>query len=171
MTKRELLIALQFNLALMVATENLLAVAGMHDRIEEEKDHALWLAEDIRSFGGEVDTCDYDAAAIAGAQYYHIFHTDPKMLLGYMAALECNIMTVSQVEELEARHGPLPCLKYHAEHDVSHGAWVANEIQKVKNEHLRGCIIGNRTWVERAIASVLQSRLYGSLNAKAEALL
>lgn len=159
MNKQELLIALQFNLTLIAATESLLYAAGMRDRIQEEKDHAQWLARDIQGLGGRIDLYDYDAAAIAGAQYYHILHADPKMLLGYMAALECNIMSPGQVAELETQHGPLPCLKYHAIHDQEHGAWVLREIEQITDERLYGLVIGNRRWTEAAIITVLQSRL------------
>lgn len=158
-TKETLLIHLNFNLALMAATEGLLLAAGMHDRLAEERDHAKWLADDIRCLGGMIGPYDYDAAAIAGAQYYHIFHTSPKMLLGYMAALECNMMTEVQVDNLEAQHGSLPCLKYHAIHDQEHGAWVLRAIEDIDDERLYGLVVGNRTWTEQSIAAVLRSRL------------
>jgi len=158
-TKHQVLLQLNFSLALMVATEGLLLAARMHDRLKEEKDHARWLAQDIVDLGGTIGPYDYDAAAIAGAQYYHVLHCHPKMLLGYMAALECNIMTEQHVEELERVCGPLPCLKYHAKHDREHGAWVLNEINSITDEQLYGRVIGNKTWTEQAIAQALRARL------------
>jgi hypothetical protein len=157
--KTALLVQMTFNHALMVATEGLLIAAGMFDRLDSEAHHAEWLKEDILRLGGTPSVCDCDAAAIAGAQYYHIFHRDPRMLLGYMAALECNPTPLQVVDALEELYGPLPCLRHHAIHDVDHGQLVRDEILAITDPTLQDHILKNFHWTTTAIRQVLTQRL------------
>jgi len=157
--KTDLLIQMAFNHALIVATEGLLVAANMWDRLTDESQHAEWLKQDILRLGGTPSDCDCDAAAIAGAQYYHIFHRDPRMLLGYMAALECNPTPLHTVDALEELYGPLPCLRHHAVHDIDHGQLVRDEILAIDNPTLQDHIMKNFHWTTTAIRNVLTARL------------
>jgi hypothetical protein len=157
--KTDLLTQMTFNHALMVATEGLLIAAGMFDRLPTEQDHAEWLKQDILRLGGAIPDCDCDAAAIAGAQYYHIFHRDPRMLLGYMAALECNPTPLPMVDALEELYGPLPCLRHHAIHDLDHGQLVREEILAIPDSTLQDHIMKNFQWTVTAIRQVLTARI------------
>jgi hypothetical protein len=103
--------------------------------LEEERDHAAWLAEDLSSAGVDARamTISPQAVAMAGSQYYLIYHVDPAALLGYMAALECFPAPLEQVEALESAHGLDLCrtLRYHATHDIDHGADVLEQVDKL----------------------------------------
>lgn len=158
-TKEHLGVTLNFALALIQATESLLFAAKMYERIPEEVAHAQWLADDMANLGIGIGEYDYEAAAIAGAQYYHIFHADARLLLGYMAALECNIMSLDSVEMLERKFGSLPCLRHHAVHDIEHGQWVLQQIQAIEEPRIKQLVIGNYHWTCAAIRQVIERRI------------
>lgn len=78
--------------------------------IEEEKNHDLWLMEDLESAGlARSDvlalTPSTSVAAMAGSQYYWIHHHHPVALLGYIRLLEGNPPSVEHVERLQAQSG------------------------------------------------------------------
>lgn len=149
---------LQFMHALMVASEDLLIEAGMHEEVEEEHAHAEWLARDLKALGVTVGRYDYDAASIVGAQYYFIKHRSPLLLLGYRAALECQPMPIAQVEVWEAEIGPLSCLRHHAVHDVAHGKKIRAEIESITDAELQREIYLNTYDTVARIAGVLRAR-------------
>lgn len=157
-TKAQLVRHLQFCHALMVATDPLLELAGMEEKREEERGHALWLEQDLANLGIPVMAYDYPAAAIAGAQYYLIRHLDPRVLLGYCAVLECRTFTTAQVEVMEAILGPLPCVRFHAEHDQAHGAEVLNQIDAIENDTLKQWIYCNARDTASAISAITHIR-------------
>jgi hypothetical protein len=137
----------------MTASENLMEVAfrlsqrplrdylGPH--IDEEHDHAKWLAEDLASWGIDVTTLPLNrhAVELAGTQYYLIHHVSPNELLGYMAVLEGFPFPLEVLEQLEAIHGKtiLRCLRYHAENDIEHRKELFRVIDMVGDE----CILEN----------------------------
>ncbi len=135
--------------ALIVASEPLLeealkrpmAVGLKHfyeKHLEEERGHAKWLKEDLLSLGIKTRDIDWRAAQIAGTQYYLIRHVSPELLLGYMASLECRPMPIEVVDLLERIHGEqaLRTIRYHAVHDIDHGADVLKAIEETNNEQL-----------------------------------
>jgi hypothetical protein len=136
---------------IITATPQLLSAAMMHSagdlsayfeaHLEEERDHARWLAEDLGSEGIDVFTLPVspEAVAMAGSQYYLIYHVDPAALLGYMAVLECFPMPEEQVRRLEEAHGADLCrtLRYHAVHDIDHGSDVLTQIDKLDARRFR----------------------------------
>lgn len=85
----------------------------------DERDHARWLAADLDTLGIE-KVFDFRSAALAGLQYYLIYHRDPALLLGYMLVLEGWPKPPEILDNLEERYGPLRSLRYHAEHDPAH---------------------------------------------------
>jgi hypothetical protein len=129
----------------ITATPQLLCAAMMHSagdlsayfeaHLEEERDHAQWLADDLASAGVDVHALpiSLDAMSMAGSQYYLIYHVDPAALLGYMAALECFPTPEDQVRRLEETHGVDLCrtLRHHATHDIDHGSDVLTQIDKL----------------------------------------
>lgn len=134
---------LRFMYHFMVASERLLieaiaeAEGELHAyfvaHLEEERGHHVWLADDL---DGDVGPMNWHSAQIAGTQYYLIKHIHPAALLGYMAMLEGSPLPLMLVEELEALHGPrvMRTVRYHAEHDVDHGADVFAMIARLPFE-------------------------------------
>lgn len=157
-SREDLLVQLTFVHALIVASEGLLAAAGLDPMTEGEAGHADWLARDIVELGGTIPLVDHDAASIAGSQYYYIHHVSPLMLLGYRAALELHPLSMESVERLEALYGPLPCLAHHATHDPDHARRIMAQIDAVIAPELRQAIAHNYTLTVRSIASVLTLR-------------
>lgn len=121
----------------VVASENLMALAAaeahsaakvfrayMTAHLEEERHHAEWLADDLRTVGVDVRKLPLNRSAVelAGSQYYLIHHVSPAAILGYMAVLEGFTFPLDMLEQLEAIHGKelLRCLRYHAENDIEH---------------------------------------------------
>jgi Iron-containing redox enzyme len=94
------------------------------EHLEEERGHAKWLADDLKTAGIDMHKVPKIRRAVemAGAQYYLIKHVSPLSLLGYMAVLEGFPIALETVADMEAKHGPdlLRTLRYHAEHDLEH---------------------------------------------------
>lgn len=163
--KRDIFIGnLLFVHSLMIASESLLETAleqrlpdnlrdYFSEHLAEERNHAIWLQADLKSLGVET-RLDWNAAQIAGTQYYLIKHVDPKALLGYMAALECRPMNLEHVEYLESLYGTdaMRCMRYHAEHDQDHGKELLKFIDTFDDQDL---IIRNA----ELTAQVLQNTL------------
>jgi len=143
----------------MVATDPLLELAGMEEKRDEEKGHADWLAQDLARLGIQTVPYDYAAAAIAGTQYYFIQHLDPRVLLGYCAVLECRTFTPAQVDVMEAILGPLPCVRFHAEHDEAHGEEVIRQIDAIEDLTVKAWIYQNAADTACAIAAITAVRL------------
>lgn len=92
--------------------------------LEEEKDHAKWLAEDLQCVGIDVTRTDAPLVAIqmVGSIYYLIFHSHSAALLGYMLVLESWPMNREKFSEM-GRPYPnqlLRTLNYHMDHDPAH---------------------------------------------------
>lgn len=87
--------------------------------LEDEKDHAKWLREDL---GDHPINLHFGAAQLAGMAYYMIRHVHPVALMGYMMALEGNPIDMRFVEAVEEAHGKQAArtLRHHAEEDPNH---------------------------------------------------
>ena len=120
--------------ALEATTDGVLSKYLEHHR-SEEKDHALWLKEDLRTAGIDVERVPLMQSALnlAGTQYYLIYHVSPNALLGYMAVLEGFPFPIGPLEQLEAVYGKdlLRCLRYHAVHDQEHRIELFEVIDKI----------------------------------------
>lgn len=107
----------------------------MIEHATEEREHANWLRADLAASKESIVNHElmFDAAEIAGAQYYNALHISPYIVLGYMLVLECLPMTEESVNQLEALHGPalFHTLRYHAKHDVDHGGEVIAQIDNM----------------------------------------
>lgn len=108
------------------------------EHLTEETGHAAWLADDLLSIGIRVEDTQAPQTAIqmAGGQYYLINHVNPAALLGYMVVLECFPAPLEYVDQLEMAHGTqaLRTFRFHAEHDVDHGADVLAMIDQLSDE-------------------------------------
>lgn len=111
------------------------------NHLEEETGHYEWLKRDLQFAGIALDDCviPAEAVAMAGSQYYLAKHVHSAAVLGYIAALECFAMPLKTVAELESAHGKEVCatLRYHAEHDVDHGADVLDVIDQIDPKYQR----------------------------------
>lgn len=103
--------------------------------LEEERDHAKWMADDLSKWGIDVAKVPPQRAAmeLAGSQYYLIKHQTPNALLGYMAVTEGFPFPLDVLEQLENIHGKdiLRCLRYHAENDPQHRVQLFETIDKL----------------------------------------
>lgn len=106
------------------------AVAGyLGEHIEEERDHDLWLLEDLEAAGvprsdvlGRVPSPR--VASLVGAHYYWALHHHPVALLGYVAVLEGSPPSQSFFDRLRDESG-LPeaafrTMRKHGELDPGH---------------------------------------------------
>lgn len=104
------------------------------EHLDEEREHARWLAADLGSAGIDLsaEPRSRTAVAMAGSQYYLLKHVSPACLLGYMLVLECAPMPMPAVIELERLHGAelLRTVRYHAEHDRRHGPELLDVIDR-----------------------------------------
>ena len=133
----------------------------------EERHHATWLRTDLATCGESVHNADlmFEAAPIAGSQYYHALHVTPYCLLGYMLVLECFPMAESSVSQLESLHGEslFKTVRYHALHDVDHGAEVIAQIDNMPPVY-RELVRMNALRTVGAIVAV--SRRFGTFPAR-----
>lgn len=97
--------------------------------IEEEKDHDLWLLEDICSLGYrkcevlEAPPCTATINLI-GSQHFWMNHVHPVAVMGYLILMEGYAPLPAQLQEIQARSGApataFRCLLRHAEDDPGH---------------------------------------------------
>lgn len=123
---------------------------------EEEHGHAEWLAEDLASLDAAPAKIDWNAAQLAGTQYYLMKHAPPEALLGYMAVLESSPAPLPFIEGLERVYGEkaLRTWRYHAEHDVGHAAEIMAAIEGAANQD---CIEMNARLTASMVAHGLRS--------------
>jgi hypothetical protein len=155
--KRVLLANLIFVYQVIRSTEDLLLMAlkktsalSLYDEyltthIWEEKDHEKWLREDLQI--GCISSVDKyppieQASMLVGMQYYRLKYCTKFSLLGYMTVLECFPMPISVVEQLEAWHGVelIRTLRYHAVHDVDHGADLLAIVDTLDDEQFQAVL-------------------------------
>ena len=101
----------------------------LRTHIEEEKDHDLWLLDDICSLGYHerdvLETAPCSATVnLIGAQYFWMNHIHPVAVLGYLILMEGYAPLPGQLELIRARSGApstaFRCLKRHADDDPAH---------------------------------------------------
>lgn len=156
MLPRHLLLSLLcFLHGTMIASEGMLKAAirksdgelrdYFREHLIEETGHVAMLEHDLKRLG-VTEILKFPAAAqLAGAQYYYIEHEHPSMLLGYMAALECNSLSLEKLAALEREYGPLTCARHHAMHDPGHGAELRRQIEELP-EALKRRALENEQW-------------------------
>ena len=145
-TKRDVMVQnLAFLHGIMTASERLMELAAekadgwlkdyLTEHLEEERDHAKWMADDLSPEGVDISTPIVDAMELAGSIYYLVEHVSPACLLGYMAVMEGFPVDVRTVELLEDLHGKrlLRCLRYHAENDPEHRKELFHAIDRAND--------------------------------------
>lgn len=152
---------LTFFYQVITASERLLEQAAVQasgelaqyfrSHLEEERDHATWLAQDLTHFDVDVATAPIMRSAIqmVGTQYYLINHVDPCCLLGYMAVLEGFSASIEAIEALERMHGKegLRTLRYHVEHDPDHRVELFSMIDKIARPEILWSAIETVTYL------------------------
>jgi hypothetical protein len=90
--------------------------------LEEERDHVIWLRDDLRSVGVNVGAPNRVAMAMVGTQYYLLKHVHPAALLGYMAVVEGDPVPEEVVDLLERAYGKylMRFMRFHAVKDLEH---------------------------------------------------
>lgn len=106
-----------------------MAAAYLQHHIEEEKDHADWLLDDLRVLGISAQTVAQTpplpgVVSLIGEQFFWITSFHPVVVFGYLFVLEGSPPLVHQLEQIQAQTG-LPaeafrCLRTHAEDDPEH---------------------------------------------------
>ena len=76
----------------------------------EETHHDDWLLDDLLAIGGERASIlgrlpSAEVASLVGAQYYWALHVHPVSLFGYLAVLEGNPSSLTQLEGIRRAHG------------------------------------------------------------------
>jgi Iron-containing redox enzyme len=99
--------------------------------IEEERNHDVWLLEDLEALGVSRQQVlerppSLTAARLVGAQYYWIYHDYPIALVGYMAVLEGCLVSEDFLEDFICRsripRAGVRTLLLHARIDYEHEA-------------------------------------------------
>ena len=104
--------------------------------IAEEEGHDHMLRDDLAALGVTDIPPSFQAAKIAGSQYYLIAHEHPSALLGYMLALESNALNPFHVEQIERAHGTkLESFRHHAKHDPQHTIALRRQIDALSAKH------------------------------------
>lgn len=124
--------------AVILSTGKLKDYFSQH--LQEEFNHAEWLAEDLKSNGIDCSKIPKIRCAVemAGSQYYLVKHSSPLSLLGYMAVLEGFPTSIEIIEKMEGFHGKdlLRTLRYHAEHDLEHRKELFAMINQYPSEEI-----------------------------------
>ena len=100
-----------------------------HKHIPEEMGHDDMLRADLERMGVAQIPQYFEAAMIAGSQYYLIAHDDPALLLGYIGVMESNAPKVSDIERLQLAYNVrLDCMMHHAKVDT----WHVRELEEIR---------------------------------------
>jgi len=106
--------------------------------LEEERDHAKWLFNDLNSHGVDIGSFDTNAMAMVGLQYYMIYHVHPCCLLGYMAVVEGTPTPISDIEKLEGLYGKklFRFARYHSIKDEEHKVELFAHIESAPSKYM-----------------------------------
>lgn len=130
--------------------------------LEEEREHELWLADDLKSIGVNVKEIPPIrlATEMAGSQYYLIKHGNPASLLGYMAVLEGFPMPMEIVEALEKLHGKklLRTARFHAEHDQEHKIELFEVIDEIADTDILRNAIQTQLYINDFVTHLEQGK-------------
>jgi hypothetical protein len=116
--------------------------------IEEEKDHDLWLLDDICTLGyKERDVLEAPPCSavvnLIGSQYFWMHHVHPVSVMGYLILMEGYAPLPSQLEDIRIKSGApataFRCLTRHADDDPAHLTELNKALDgmRLKSEHSR----------------------------------
>ena len=108
------------------------------EHLEEERDHAGWLADDLVAHGVKLSSPDEDAMFMIGAQYYLVNHYSPYYLLGYMAVVEGTPTPIGEIEKLERVYGKklFRFSRFHSVKDEEHKDILFRNINEAPAQHI-----------------------------------
>lgn len=123
--------------------------------LEEERNHAKWLREDLGEEFRDIPTLYYMAKWITDTQF-EMIKRNPVNLLGYMAVLEGNPMPMESLEMLESMHGLklLRTLRFHAEEDVAHAKELWKQIDLENSPCILRSAIDSAKQISAAISII-----------------
>lgn len=113
-------------------------IAYFERHILEEKDHDIWILEDLESLGIDPSWTlqsvpQISIASLVGSQYYWIEHHHPIALLGYLNVMESSQPSHESVAQLKKLTGfpssAFRTMSHHADADIDHLV----EIQEIIN--------------------------------------
>lgn len=141
--------------------------AYLEHHLPEEYGHDRWLLEDLALIGVSEDQVlrvmpSPSVAAMVGAQYYWIHHHHPACILGYIAVLEGNPPTVSEIRAIARRSGlPAPAFRTlikHAELDPGHAGELDSLLDDLQpdEEMFNAIAVSALTTIRFATASFLE---------------
>ena len=111
--------------------EDLKVAEYLKRHIEEEKDHDLWVIDDLNNLGVDgkqlvLRPAKNEVVNMVGSVYYHLFHQDPVSLLGYLAVGETYPVSPNNIDIILKVPGIdkscVNTLIQHADIDVEHSA-------------------------------------------------
>jgi hypothetical protein len=137
--------------------------------VEEERDHDVWLLEDLEIMGVErvavlAHVPSATIASFVGSQYYWSLHYHPVALLGYFAFMEGFPPSPELIAELKARTGypaeAFRTLEEHGELDVGHRSELdetldALPLTRDHEEVLGVCVLSGMDLLTRSVEEVL----------------
>jgi pyrroloquinoline quinone (PQQ) biosynthesis protein C len=133
--------------------------------IPEERDHDVWVLEDLEALGIERSAVlarppAPTVASVVGAQYYWILHYNPVALLGYMMLLEGYPPLREEVEDLIERTGHSPrafrTLLHHANVDPGHRAELDRTLDRLPFSAEHTAAVGlSAIWSAHLLAKLL----------------
>jgi hypothetical protein len=140
-------------------------VEYLRAHIPEERDHDVWILEDLEALGIERSTVlirlpATTVASVVGAQYYWVLHYNPVALLGYIMLLEGYPPLRDEVEDLIKRTGyparAFRTLIHHAETDPGHGAELDRILDRLPASTEQTAAVGlNAMWTAHLLAKVI----------------
>lgn len=139
------------------------------DHIEEEKDHDVWLLQDMEVLGVPRDQITEQipptvVATLIGTQYYYINHTHPITMIGYLAVVEGNPPRAEVLDQIVATtsipKNALRSFYKHAEMDIHHSDEVWRLLDDLPLTTWHNTLLGmNAMLVTDQLASMLQDVL------------
>lgn len=125
--------------------------------IPEELGHDEMLRADLERMGVTAIPHYFEAAMIAGSQYYLVAHDDPALLLGYIHVMEANAPKVEDIERLQLAYNVrLDCMLHHAKVD----AWHVEELKK-QYELLPPEMLYRVQWNENNVLRMFKAAMRG----------
>jgi len=143
------------------------------EHIEEEKQHDVWLLEDMEVLGLPNDPTAEQipptvVATLIGTQYYYINHCHPITMIGYLAVVEGNPPRAEMLDQIVATTSipkdGLRSFYKHAEMDIHHSEEVWRLLDDLPLSMWHNTLLGiNAMLVTDQLANMLED-VFASVN-------
>ena len=125
-------------------------VPYLEEHIEEEREHAKWLREDMEQLGVSSELLNRppptSVAALLGTQHYWALHVHPVYILAYFAVLEGKPMARASIERYAVAAKIPECalrtLVMHAETDLHHSDELFDVIDQTALSATQASLLG-----------------------------